>query len=68
MKNSMAAYRENEDLIQIGAYAAGSSERVDKSIKLHDPLTLFLRQGLKEKSSFQESFTKLRELSRILGG
>lgn len=67
IKDFMAAFRENEDLIQIGAYAAGSSERVDRSIKLHDPLFNFLRQDRSEKSTFDESVKKLRELARIAG-
>jgi flagellum-specific ATP synthase len=67
IKDYMAAFRENEDLIQIGAYAAGSSERVDKSIKLHDPLFNFFRQDRSEKSTFDESVKKLKELARIVG-
>ena len=63
----MAAYRENEDLIQIGAYTAGSNERVDKAIKLHQPLTSFLRQGRDEKCIFEESYGKLNELIKVLG-
>jgi flagellum-specific ATP synthase len=67
VKDSMAAYRVNEDLIQIGAYAAGSSERVDKSIKLHDPLINYLRQARTEKCAFEESRAKLKEIARIAG-
>jgi len=67
LKDYMAAYRENEDLIQIGAYVAGSSERVDKAIKLNDPLTKFLRQDRDEKSNFEESITRLTELAKITG-
>jgi flagellum-specific ATP synthase len=62
LKDYMAAYRENEDIIQIGAYANGSSERVDKAIRLHPPLTVFLRQGMVEKCSFAESLDKARQL------
>jgi flagellum-specific ATP synthase len=67
VKDAMAVYRENEDLIQIGAYAAGSSERIDKSIKLHDPLQLFLKQGRNEKAALNESVLKLKELSKVIG-
>ena len=52
---------------QIGAYVPGTSERVDKSIKLREPLMSFLRQNRKEKSSFDESFGKLKELARLVG-
>jgi flagellum-specific ATP synthase len=67
VKDTMAVYRENEDLIQIGAYASGSSEKIDKSIRLHDPLQLFLRQGRNEKAVLNESVLKLKELSKIIG-
>ncbi|NLP03460.1 MAG: flagellar protein export ATPase FliI [Fibrobacter sp.] len=67
VKDYMAAYRENEDLIQIGAYAAGSSERVDKAIKLNGPLNEFLRQDRNEKSEFEESNRNLIELVRAVG-
>jgi flagellum-specific ATP synthase len=67
VKDYMAAYRENEDLIQIGAYSAGSNERVDKAIRLHDQLSLFLRQNRNEKSSLDEGLLKLKELLRFVG-
>ncbi len=67
VKDAMAVYRENEDLIQIGAYAAGSSEKIDKSIMLHDPLQLFLKQGRNERAGLNESVLKLKELSKVIG-
>lgn len=67
IKDYMAAYKENEDLIQIGAYAPGTSERVDKAIRLHEPLLLFLKQMRNEKTTFEESFLKLKELLKIVG-
>lgn len=67
IKDYMAAYRENEDLIQIGAYAAGTSDRVDKAIRLHDPLLSFLKQFRTEKTTFEESTSRLKELLKIVG-
>jgi flagellum-specific ATP synthase len=67
MKDLAAAYRENEDLIQIGAYAAGSNERVDRSIKIHDPFYAFLRQERTEKVTFEESVRQITELARVAG-
>jgi flagellum-specific ATP synthase len=67
VKDAMAIYRENEDLIQIGAYAAGSNEKIDKAIRLHDPLQLFLRQGRTEKAVLNENISKLKELLKIIG-
>ena len=67
MKDLAAAYRENEDLIQIGAYAPGSSERVDRAIKIHEPLAVFLRQDRTEKVSFDDTVKRLSELARVAG-
>ncbi len=62
LKDAMAAYRENEDLIQIGAYATGTSDRVDRAIRFHEPLNTFLRQSTDEKYSFEESMQKAQAL------
>ncbi len=67
VKDAMAAYKENEDLIQIGAYAAGSSDRVDKAIKLNEPLNAFLRQTRDSSSTLQDSLKKLREIAKMSG-
>jgi len=67
VKDYMAAYRENEDLIQIGAYVPGSSDRVDKSIKINDPLISFLRQDRNEKTTMESSTTKVKEILKVIG-
>jgi flagellum-specific ATP synthase len=64
LKDLAAAYRENEDLIQIGAYVAGSNDRVDRAIKINDPLTAFLRQDRTETSTFEETITRLAGLAK----
>ena len=64
IKDVMAVYRENEDLIQIGAYPAGSNERIDRAIRLHEPLNGFLRQQRDERSPFAESLDALLALEK----
>lgn len=68
LKDLMAAYRENEDLIQIGAYAMGSSERVDRAIRVHEHMMTFLRQAMKECSTYEEAVEKLEQVRAVLGG
>jgi flagellum-specific ATP synthase len=67
LKDLMATYREHEDLIQIGAYAAGSNERVDKAIKLDEPMRTFLRQKRDEHFSLDEVRQAMHKLSKSIG-
>ncbi|MBD3419922.1 MAG: FliI/YscN family ATPase [Chitinivibrionales bacterium] len=62
LKDYMAAYAENEDLIQIGAYVNGTNERVDKAIALHRPLETFLRQERTGNYSFDQSAENLQQI------
>jgi flagellum-specific ATP synthase len=48
MRQLMAAYRDAEDLIQVGAYAIGSDPLVDEAIKRRRAITAFLRQDVNE--------------------
>ncbi len=66
VKNLMAAYKESEDLIQIGAYVGGSSKRIDNAIKIHEPTLQFLRQARDEESLFEISVGKLEAISKIV--
>jgi len=58
-REMMAIYRKNEDLINIGAYPAGSNVAIDRAIQLHEPLRQFLRQGVQEGFSARESWELL---------
>jgi flagellum-specific ATP synthase len=60
-RDHMAVYRKNEDLINIGAYPAGSSPAIDRAIFLHEPLNRFLRQGVNEGFSATQSWSQLNE-------
>ena len=60
---AMALYRENEDLIQIGAYPAGSSAEIDRAIALRPGWQQFLRQGRDEHSDLAST---RRELAALL--
>ncbi len=48
VRESLALYRKNQDLINIGAYPAGSNTAIDRAIRLFDPLNQFLRQPVTE--------------------
>jgi flagellum-specific ATP synthase len=48
LRESLALYRANEDLITVGAYAPGSDARIDAAIQLQPAIEGFLRQRLDE--------------------
>ena len=58
-REAMAIYRKNQDLINIGAYPKGSSAQIDRAIALREPLTRFLRQGVREGVSRYDSWAQL---------
>lgn len=63
-REAMALYRKNQDLINIGAYPAGSNAAIDQAIRLQEPLKNFLRQGVREGFSAAESW---RVLGQTMG-
>lgn len=62
MRDLMATYKDSEDLINIGAYVKGSSEKVDLSIKYIDKIEQFLKQQVKEKSPFDDSVNEIKNM------
>jgi flagellum-specific ATP synthase len=66
LRQAMAAYRDAEDLIQLGAYAAGSNPLLDESIRLRPELLAFLQQDHGTKSPPEETLARMRELAARL--
>ncbi|MAE59539.1 MAG: EscN/YscN/HrcN family type III secretion system ATPase [Halobacteriovorax sp.] len=66
LRDLMAAYRDNEDLINVGAYAKGSNPKVDKALVIHDQLMDLLKQyqGLSEPMSTDELYDNMVSLAK----
>ncbi len=62
VRELMAAYNKAEDLINIGAYVKGNNPKIDEAIARIDTITNFLRQGIRERSSFDESLQGLNQI------
>ena len=58
----LAAYREAEDLISIGAYVDGSDPEIDFAKRMIKNIRGFLRQGMDERIPFKDSVDQLRAL------
>ncbi|ACL70436.1 flagellar protein export ATPase FliI [Halothermothrix orenii] len=63
VKKMLADYRESEDLINIGAYKPGSNPAIDRALENINDINTFLRQGIGQKSSFEETVTMLKQIA-----
>ncbi|MBY2477034.1 flagellar protein export ATPase FliI [Clostridioides difficile] len=61
-RDMLSEYREAEDLINIGAYASGTNKKIDEAIYYHEHIINFLKQGINEKSSFNETISSLKRI------
>ncbi|HKF57825.1 MAG TPA: FliI/YscN family ATPase [Blastocatellia bacterium] len=62
VRDIMAVYESQRDFITIGAYKKGSDRRTDYAISKIDTINRFLKQGIRETSSFQGTIAELRSL------
>jgi flagellum-specific ATP synthase len=58
----LSAYREAADLVEVGAYSAGSNPRVDRALACIEPLRKLLRQEPDERTPLPETLERLRRL------
>src|SRR5690349_3766970 len=55
VRRLMAAYKDKEDLIAIGAYQRGADPTTDLAIEKREPINAFLRQSVTEESTAEEA-------------
>ncbi len=60
VREVLSAYREAADLIEVGAYVAGSNPRVDRALRCIQAVRSFLRQGPDERSALHDTLCELR--------
>lgn len=58
----MAAYKDKEDLISVGAYQQGSNPDVDHAIRLQDDIRAFLGQQADERTDLGTTRAQLEQL------
>ena len=61
-KQLYSRYQRSRDLINVGAYAAGSDPMLDQAIKFYPSFEKFLQQALSERADFDSSLTQLNAL------
>lgn len=65
VKQLWSLYQQAKDLLSVGAYVPGGNAETDLAIARYAPMQHFLRQGLRESESLEQSATNLQV---VLGG
>ena len=65
LKEIYATYIDAEDMINIGAFSAGSNRRIDGAIALIDRLNNFLVQPVRNRTSFEETIKQLTTITKV---
>ena len=61
-KQLYSTYRQNRDLISVGAYSRGSDARLDEAVNFYPHLMSFIQQGINEPVTLGSSLQKLNTL------
>jgi flagellum-specific ATP synthase len=64
IRELLAAHRDHEDLISIGAYRGGANPAVDAALAMQTELNAFLRQAVEESSSVESARGQLMQLAQ----
>jgi flagellum-specific ATP synthase len=64
LRRLLAAHRDIRELVEIGAYVAGSNLEADRARALHPSIDRFLRQDLNESSTAGDAWAALSALLR----
>lgn len=62
LRNIYSNYVKNADAISLGAYKSGSDPRIDEAIQKHPLIEGYIKQGIGESVSFQESISELKKV------
>ncbi len=60
VRELLASYRDSADLIEVGAYQAGSNPKVDKALACMNQLNAMLRQAPTEHASLEETLNRMQ--------
>lgn len=61
-KQLFSSFQRNRDLINVGAYVAGTDPLLDKAISLFPAMQQFLQQGINEHCSYQDAYQQLTNI------
>jgi len=64
IRGLLAAYRDHEDLISIGAYRRGANPSVDLAIEMQDLINAFLRQRVQDRANVEDARNLLLQIQQ----
>jgi FliI/YscN family ATPase len=67
LREALALYHDSHDLIQLGAYVAGTNPRLDASIRCRPEIMNFLKQDSHQFCKLPETLERLEKLAVALG-
>ncbi|HMM07215.1 MAG TPA: flagellar protein export ATPase FliI [Clostridiales bacterium] len=62
IRDLLAIYTQNADLISIGAYKPGMNPRLDEAVGKIDEINAFLKQQIDQKVTFEDTMNLMREI------
>lgn len=62
LRETLATYEKQRDLILLGAYQIGTDPKTDYAIEKYEDIIAFLKQATDENSSYEETVNRLIEL------
>jgi len=66
IREALALYRQSEDLINLGAYVAGSNPKLDAVIRSRNAMMGFLRQAPSDVSAVAETIRQMGTLAELI--
>ena len=67
LRKVMAARQGAQDLIDVGAYRAGTNPLVDAAVENNSAITAFLQQRMNDQTPSEQAWAQLTRLTRAFG-
>jgi FliI/YscN family ATPase len=66
IREALAVYEESRDLIELGAYAAGTNPALDAAVRMRPEIVAFLRQDTQADAPFADGLARMKAIAERL--
>ena len=66
IREALAVYRRSEDLINLGAYIAGTNPMLDNAVRAREQILAFLRQDAEQQSDLPQTLDAMQRVAALL--